>query len=276
MAKVHFIPLSERIRTHQLSANKPYFVGINGSQGSGKSTLSDFIQAYLQQNYGVKVIVLSLDDFYFSQIERDIVAQDVHPLFKTRGVPGTHNMSQAKQVLNALKLGQPTLIPRFNKATDNPYNQADWTLVPEPVDIIIFEGWSWGVDPQNAHQLAHPVNDFERLEDSNGEWRNHANLQLALHYKPLYQMMNKWIMLKAPSFADVFNWRLEQEQKLIDATPTELRPKAMSKVQVERFIQHYQRLTEHALNTLPHKCDEVFSLNSVRDITDHQTRKNHA
>ena len=88
--------------------------------------------------------------------------------------------------------------------------------------------------------------------------------------------MNKWIMLKAPSFADVFNWRLEQEQKLIDATPIELRPNIMDKVEVERFIQHYQRLTEHALNTLPNKCDEVFSLNSLRDITAHQTRKNHA
>lgn len=276
IAKEHFIPLSERLRAHQLGATKPYFVGINGSQGSGKSTLSAFIQSYLQQTYALKVVVMSLDDFYFSQVDRHIIAQDVHPLFETRGVPGTHNMSQAKGVLNALKSQQKTIIPRFNKATDNPHNQADWTKVPGPVDIVLFEGWCWGVEPQTAQQLIKPINDFERQEDSQSEWRNHSNLQLTLHHKPLYQMMDKWIMLKAPSFADIFNWRLEQEQKLIESTPLNQRHHAMDKVQVERFIQHYQRLTEHALNTLPDKCDEVFSLNPSRAITAHQKRENYA
>lgn len=276
IANAHFIPLSEKIRAHQLSATKPYFVGINGSQGSGKSTLAAFIKAYLQQAYGLKVVVLSLDDFYFSQIERNIIAKDVHPLFKTRGVPGTHNMSQVKQVLTALKLGQHTIIPRFNKATDNPHKFADWTVVSQSTDLVIFEGWCWGVEPQEPEQLGEPVNDFERLEDSQAIWRNHANLQLRLHHQPLYTLMDKWVMLKAPSFIDVFKWRLEQEQKLFQVTPLEQQSQLMDEVQLNRFIQHYQRLTEHALSTLPDKCDEVFRLAPSREITAHQSRGNDA
>lgn len=273
IAKGYFIPLAEETKAHQTSAKKPYFVGINGSQGSGKSTLSEFIKDYLQTTYKLKVVVMSLDDFYFSQIERDIIAQDVHPLFKTRGVPGTHNTAHIKQVLNDLKNGQSTVVPRFNKATDNPHSRSEWTAVPQGTDIVIFEGWCWGVTAQSDQQLVNPVNDFESQQDSAGAWRKHANMQLALHYEPLYSMMDKWVMLKAPSFNDVYAWRLEQEQKLINATPENLRTGIMDPQQIQRFIQYYQRLTEHGLQTLPSCCDHVFELNSDRAITAHKVKE---
>jgi D-glycerate 3-kinase len=185
-------------------------------------------------------------------------------------------MSHAKQVINALANGQPAIIPRFNKATDNPHEIADWTIISEPVDLIIFEGWCWGVEPQNISELDKPINDLEQLEDEQGYWRNHTNLQLTLQHKPLYSLMDQWIMLKAPSFADIFAWRLEQEQKLMLSTPLDQQTQVMDKGQIARFIQHYQRLTEHALQTLPNKCNEVFSLNSSRQIIAHQMRENHA
>ncbi|MBU3002876.1 kinase [Paraglaciecola arctica] len=273
IAEGYFIPLAEEIKTHQLSAKSTYFVGINGSQGSGKSTLSEFLKEYLSETYGLTVEVMSLDDFYFSRIERQIIADDVHPLFKTRGVPGTHNMSLAKSVLQDLKQQRPTTIPRFNKATDDPHPMSAWTKVNGAVDIVIFEGWCWGVEPQTYEQLKQPVNTFEETEDPNSDWRNHANLQLSLSYLPLYSLMDKWVMLKAPSFADVYAWRLEQEQKLKDATNNKQTSGIMDEKQVQRFIQHYQRLTEHGLSTLPNKCDHVFELNSSRAIIGHRTKK---
>ena len=274
IAKGYFIPLAEEIKMHQSSANTTYFVGINGSQGSGKSTLSEFLKDYLSETYEMNVVVMSLDDFYFSQIERQIIAADVHPLFATRGVPGTHNMCQAKTVLNDLKHQKPTIIPRFNKATDDPHPISSWTKVSGAVDVVIVEGWCWGTEPQTSEQLEQPVNTFEAIEDDNAYWRNHANLQLSRHYQPLYILMDKWVMLKAPSFEDVYAWRLEQEQKLTLSTATAKEDKSgiMDEQQIQRFIQHYQRLTEHALKTLPNTCDHLFELNSARAITSHKIK----
>jgi D-glycerate 3-kinase len=275
-AEGYFIPLAEEIKTHQMGAGGTYFVGINGSQGSGKSTLSEFLKDYLTETYGLNVVVMSLDDFYFSRIERHMIAADVHPLFKTRGVPGTHNMSQAKTVLHNLKHHNPATIPRFNKATDDPHPINAWTKVSSAVDVVIFEGWCWGVEPQTLEQLKTPANTFEENEDKNAIWRNHANLQLSLHYLPLYRLMDKWIMLKAPSFEDVYAWRLEQEQKLNTATVNSDNAGIMDEQQIQRFIQHYQRLTEHALKTLPKICDHVFELNSARAIIAHKIKAIHA
>ncbi|MFT4748136.1 MAG: D-glycerate 3-kinase [Congregibacter sp.] len=289
IAEGYYIPLAEEIRMHQISAKKTYCVGINGSQGSGKSTLSAFLKDYLTETYDMNVVVMSLDDFYFSRIERQIIAADVHPLFTTRGVPGTHNMCQAKTVMFDLKQQQPTIIPRFDKATDNPHPTSVWTKVSYAADVVIFEGWCWGVEPQSSEQLKQPVNEFETIEDKNAYWRNHANLQLSLHYQPLYSHMDTWVMLKAPSFKDVYSWRLEQEQKLNAATDktnnktvkANNSDKAkesgiMNEQQIQRFIQHYQRLTEHALKTLPNRCDHVFELNSERAITAHKLKEDHA
>ncbi|MFQ3189003.1 MAG: D-glycerate 3-kinase [Paraglaciecola sp.] len=276
IAEGYFIPLAEEIKMHQHSAKRTYFVGINGSQGSGKSTLSDFLKDYLVKTHNMNVVVMSLDDFYFSQIERQIIAADVHPLFATRGVPGTHNMRQAKTVLHDLKHHRPTLIPRFNKATDNPHPASSWTEVSCAVDVVIFEGWCWGVEPQSSEQLKQPVNTLEAIEDRHADWRNHVNLQLSLHYTPLYRSMDKWVMLEAPSFEDVYAWRLEQEQKLYAATANNDKSGIMDEQQIQRFIQHYQRLTEHALETLPNRCEHVFELNSARAITAHKFKEVYA
>ncbi|MGS2720217.1 kinase [Paraglaciecola aestuariivivens] len=265
-AKQHYLPLAEKLAPHQRSARSPLFVGINGCQGSGKSTLSAFIQDYLSQQFSLKVVVLSLDDFYLSQIQRKNLAIDVHPLLSTRGVPGTHNMGQAKQVLIALKNRQSVIIPRFNKATDNPHHPEQWTQISEPVDLVIFEGWCWGVAPQDTNQLIEPVNALEADEDPKGLWRSYVNTQLAKHYQGLYSMFDQWVMLKAPSFADVYAWRLEQEQKLLSASSALGKQSIMNAAQIERFIQHYQRLTEHGLATFSQQCDYLFELNSAREI----------
>ena len=278
IAQGFFIPLAEEIKLHHCSASAPYFVGINGSQGSGKSTLSEFLMDYLTETYDMKVVVMSLDDFYFSHIERQIIAADVHPLFATRGVPGTHNMSMANTVLRNLKNQQAATIPRFNKASDDPHPVSAWSKISNAVDVVIFEGWCWGVGTQTAQQLQQPVNTFEKNEDNNAIWRNYANLQLSVHYQPLYSLMDKWVMLKAPSFEDVYAWRLEQEQKLILATANDTgnhKSGIMDESQIQHFIQHYQRLTEHALTTLPSTCDHVFELNCAREIIAHKIKEVH-
>ncbi|WP_340678684.1 kinase [Paraglaciecola sp.] len=274
-AKQYYMPLAEKIALHQKEADSTYFVGLNGCQGSGKSTLADFLQACLSQQFNLKVVVLSLDDFYFDQRKRQSLAHTVHPLFATRGVPGTHDTTMIQQVLNGLKQKNTQIpIPRFDKSTDNPYPEAEWPIIQGPVDVVIFEGWCWGVEAQHPVDLFTTVNDLEASEDQFGLWRRHVNKQLINSYQPLYALMDCWLMFKAPDFSNVYTWRLEQEEKLIATSPKGQHSGLMTPSQIKRFIQFYQRLTEHGLRTLPDKCDEVFSLDATRKIVAHWVKAN--
>ena len=68
-------------------------IGISGAPGSGKSTLSRTFVHCLNE-MGITACLLSLDDYYLDRPGRERVALDVHPLFRQRGVPGTHEISR--------------------------------------------------------------------------------------------------------------------------------------------------------------------------------------
>lgn len=271
VAKANFVPLADTIiskRQRQMGHQKgPFFVGINGCQGSGKSTLSAFICDCIQHKTALNVIVLSLDDFYFSKQIRSELAATVHPLLKTRGVPGTHNTAHINAIFKQLTQATGTLaLPRFDKASDNPFATEQWPSINLPVDIVLFEGWCWGVAPQEPQALISPINTLESQWDPDGQWRRYVNRVLAEDYLPLYAQMDFWILLQAPSFDCVYQWRLEQENKLRLTLNSKDNSGIMSDSQVLQFIQYYQRLTEHALATLAGSCDVVFYLDSQRQI----------
>ena len=67
---------------------KPYFIGLNGGQGSGKTTLSDFVQVVLSKVSNKSVTGFSIDDIYKTKEEREEQSKEIHPLCKVRGVPG--------------------------------------------------------------------------------------------------------------------------------------------------------------------------------------------
>lgn len=264
-----FTPVSELINRHQkgaVSTADTYFVGLNGCQGSGKSTLTDLIKTYCEEVHGLKVAVISLDDFYLPQDRRQRLAIDVHPLLKTRGVPGTHDVELMEQVLTSLKNGETGFsLPRFNKAIDNPFPQQEWPVVNEKMDLVIFEGWCWGTKPQTSNDLASPVNELENSEDEAGSWRTFVNTQLKDHYQPLYEFIDFWILLKAPSFDCVFEWRKQQEHKLAESNPDDTSG-VMSDAEVYRFIQHYQRLTEQTFTQSDEQFDVIYQMDDKRQI----------
>lgn len=277
LAKLHFVPLALEIINQQSkkavnnlttgTTPKPYFVGVNGCQGSGKSTLSDFLCHYIEHQTNLKVIVLSLDDFYFSQQNRAQLANNIHPLLKTRGVPGTHDAQQMKDIFQKLAQVDGTVsLPRFNKATDNPFPLEAWPEIELPVDIVLFEGWCWGVPPQTEQDLITPINALEQQFDQDAQWRTYVNQTLINDYLPLYDAMDFWVLLKAPSFDCVYQWRLEQENKLREKSTNDDKSGVMSEQQVLEFIQYYQRLTEHSLTTMVDSCDRVFYLDDKRQI----------
>jgi len=267
VAKNHYQPLAERIFNAYSQKKTPYVVGVNGCQGSGKSTLSEYIADYLSTTCELNVVVVSLDDFYLSRQARNQLAESIHPLLKTRGVPGTHDVELLKSTLDKFKNKQINFsIPKFNKATDDPYDQNEWQHIKKPIDILIIEGWCWGVTAQNDIQLTDPINSLESIQDSESIWRTYVNEQLQSYYQPLYQYVDFWVALQAPSFDSVFRWRLEQEQKLIKKTSLAEQTNVMNEEDILNFIQYFQRLTTHGMLSLPLIAHTIFYLDDNRSI----------
>lgn len=267
LVEQNYLPLIERILDRRKDNKKPYFIGVNGCQGSGKSTLSAFVAEYLSQLQQLNVVVMSLDDFYLAQHQRQQVAKHIHPMFSTRGVPGTHDTKKLEQVLLQLTDHRTDIsIPTFNKATDEPHDKARWQHIKAPVDIVIVEGWCWGVAAQPPEQLIEPINALEQQYDTKGIWRNYVNKQLAETLQPLYTFIDYWVVLQAPSFACVHRWRLEQEQKLAQSLPLAEQSKVMNAEQILNFIQFFQRLTEHGINTLGDIADTLLLLDENRQV----------
>jgi D-glycerate 3-kinase len=263
-----YLPLAGRLAKHHDAAARTLLIGVNGSQGSGKSTLAALLKELLAQNFGLRAIALSIDDFYLSREARLALARQIHPLFATRGVPGTHDVTLMCETLQQLtRENREVAIPRFDKARDDRHPEREWDRVSTPVDIVIVEGWCLGTPAQADADLDKPVNDLEAREDPDGSWRRHVNQQLGGRYQDMYQMMDVWIMLQAPSFDCIYQWRLEQEEKLCDSEQ-ENNPhhRVMTAQQLNRFIQHYQRLTEQSLEQLPGRVHYLFSLDADRRI----------
>lgn len=229
---------------------------------------------YLESEAHLNCAVLSLDDFYLDQEARQQLAASIHPLLATRGVPGTHDTQLMEQTLSALKAGKPTLLPRFNKATDNPYPKDQWPQVTQPVDVVLMEGWCWGVPFQSESELIKAVNSLERRKDPQGLWRRYVNQQLQDAYQPLFELADIRLMLKAPSFDCVMQWRLEQEQKLAQKlNSSDDDSGVMSAEQIKHFISYFQRLTEHSLAHQPILSDVVWQLDPARRILQMQRPK---
>ena len=267
-AQCYFDPVIDFFVTQSLKSDKPFLLGVNGAQGSGKTTFSDYVVAYTRAK-GLYSVSLSLDDFYLSKAERKALALNVHPLFSTRGVPGTHNYQLMKSVLVELSSGSLPLLPAFDKGSDDCVPQDRWQRPQQVPDLVIIEGWCWGATPQAEEQLAVPVNSLERIEDAEQIWRRYANQQITDELLPLYEFMDAWCMLKSPSFSTVKSWRCEQEHKLKRKLALNGGDDSgvMSDAEIERFILHYQRITECILDSLPRRADLVWNLDADRQIT---------
>jgi len=236
-------------------------IGICGAQGSGKTTLVAALAARLAAE-GIAVATLSLDDLYLTHAERQTLAREVHPLLATRGVPGTHDVTLGIATLDALARGEAAALPRFDKGVDDRVPVASWPHAPAGTQVVLFEGWCLGARSQPAAALDEPVNRLEAEEDTDGAWRSQANAALAGPYRALFDRIDRLILLAAPDWSVVATWREQQEAELRTVSPG-----AMTPQQVQRFIQHYERLTRWILSEMPARADLVVKLDANRRPT---------
>ena len=231
---------------------RPYVLGLSGLQGSGKSTLARVLKTQAEQR-GWPTEVLALDDFYYARSDREALAQQVHPLLKTRGVPGTHEIELLLSVLAALPQASekfPVSWPRFDKGRDTRMPPSRWPRVTRPPQLVVMEGWALGLRPQLDSALAEPVNELERREDPDGRWRQWVNKQLRA-YQPLWRKLDALVVLQAPNWEVIRDWRSETERALLARGA----PLAMDAHAMQRFLAHFERLSRHALATLPVLAD---------------------
>lgn len=266
-AQYWFDPLVDSLVSLAESQNRTLLVAVNGSQGSGKSTLCAYLEMAIFTKYGSSVLTLSLDDFYLTRQQRLKKSEEIHPLLATRGVPGTHDMALLSDTLDALldpERMESVPVPRFDKSADD--RIAEPEMVGLPVNIVLLEGWCLGARPQSAEALLEAVNQLEELEDTQRIWRSHINAVLARDFLPLYERVDRWVMLQAPGFDNVYQWRLEQEQKLAQAWGAASGKRIMNDAQVERFIEHFRRVTQVCLTDLPDSVDHLYVLDKSRKI----------
>ncbi len=236
-------------------------LGLSGAQGSGKSTLAAQVAAFSEAR-NIPSLVLGLDDFYLDRPQREALARDVHPLLATRGVPGTHDIARLHAALLDLRAGRPVPLPHFDKGLDR--RVKDRPPIAQAPRLVILEGWCVGVRAQAAAELAAPVNTLEAHRDTDARWRTFANQRLSEDYEPAWALLDALVLLRAPGFEVVAGWRDQAEAPLRAVGA----PHAMDTATLARFVQHYERLTEHALATLPARADLILQQDVTRAVTE--------
>ncbi len=246
------------------SRRPPWLAGLSGLQGSGKSTFARQLAAAANAR-DIGCVVLSLDDFYLGRRARRQLARRVHPLFATRGVPGTHDLALLARTLDALRRASaqsPALLPRFDKGRDTRVAPSRWRRVHVPPRLILLEGWCAGVPAQDEAALRRPLNALERDEDGERRWRGRVNDELAHGYARLWRRFDALVLLQAPGFDVVTRWRDEQERALRRRGA----PQAMGHAALARFLMHYERLSRVALRELPSRADLRLRLDRERRV----------
>ena len=196
----------------KINKNKKNFIAIHGPQGSGKTTLSKFIEKRLSEN-GYNVIKMSLDDFYYDYDKmKKILKEYNHELYKYRGLAGTHDLDSLYYCLEKLKNGEEVYIPEFNKSLHNGFGDIDsYSYIKGDHNVIILEGWMLGYEPLE--------NVNKNLELFNNKLKE---------YQKIKEYFDNWIFIESDDIDNIYYWRLQAESK-----------KGMNKQVFEDFMKPY-------------------------------------
>ena len=257
--KNFYLPICEKIYHDYKKTKKIKIIGLTGGQGAGKSTITQILKLILNYKYNLRIVYFSIDDFYKTLTERKKLSKKINQLFKTRGVPGTHDTNLLKKTFLNLnkKRFKPLVIPRFDKSRDDRLTKTKWQKIKKQPQIIIFEGWCVGAQPQKNKYLKKPINILEKKYDPDIKWRSKVNYELKNDYKKIFNKINRLIFLKVPNFESVYKWRLQQEKKL---QLTSEGKKIMSPAEVKEFIMYYERITKQMLIDLTKNAYAVLYL----------------
>ena len=261
-----YIPISFWIENKYKKKGETLILGFSGGQGSGKTTVTGILKIILKKFFKRRIHVSSIDDFYKTLEDRNKISNKIHPLLKTRGVPGTHDINLVKNFFNIIrkKKFKKIKLPKFEKAMDNRLEKKYWFNIKQKPEIVILEGWCVGARPQSNSLIKRPINILEKYEDKDLKWRKYVNEKLKKEYKKLFAMIDHFIFMKIPNFKMVFKWRLLQENKLKKKSYSN--KKIMSYNEIKRFIMFYERITLQMIKDLSKSASVVMLLKKNHEI----------
>lgn len=224
------LPLALQLVNSRKRQNSPLIQGIVGVQGSGKSTLAQSLKVLIEL-LGLSCLAFSLDDLYKTHSDR-LKLQAIDPKLIWRGIPGTHDLDLGIDILQRLSQAKATEIPRFDKSAFGGAGDRLGYESVAPVDIVIFEGWFVGMRSlPEAAILGHRSND----PDFDQDFALDMNRALESYF-PLWQLLDRLIVLYANDYSWSLDWRKGAERKMAKSGKL-----GMSDRQVEEFVKYFWR-----------------------------------
>ncbi len=240
-----WLPLAIQLSHEKSQQKTPLIQGISGGQGTGKTTLSKVLCLILKQ-LGYTTITISIDDFYKTYSERQKL-QEIDPRLIWRGPPVTHDLELAINILNQLKdpnYLSPIYLPRFDKSLWNGQgDRKESEMINNKPDIVLFEGWFLGVQPINETKFNDAPLPIKTEEDR--QFAKDINEKLKA-YLPLWEKLDRLIILYPKDYRFSKQWRKEAEQKMILSGKT-----GMNEQEIEEFVNYFWKALHPELFITP-------------------------
>lgn len=219
-------------------------VGIQGGQGTGKTTIIQFLEKQLKKKE-FKVQSFSIDDFYKTWKERKELQRKYssNPFYQiSRGLPGTHRVKLLLATLQKAKAGKDFEIPIFEKSLYGGKGDvlSKTRKVKGRQDFVILEGWCVGI-PEVSSQKFLKICKRNNINIGKIDYeKQHHKVVLSFvkEYQPIWKLLDYQIMLKADSPEVHKQWRLLQEKKL-----KEKKGQGMGKKEVSAFVEPFLPFT---------------------------------
>ncbi|KAF2098845.1 P-loop containing nucleoside triphosphate hydrolase protein [Rhizodiscina lignyota] len=231
----------------------PFFLGLNGVQGAGKTTLVSTLHNTLTTSYPlITTAIVSIDDFYLTHEDQVALAKSnpTNPILQHRGQPSTHDIPLLVSTFASLRDGKPSKIPVYDKSAFSGQGdrapESTWTSVnegQEKVQVVVLEGWCVGFRPVSDEALEEK---WKRAvaEEKKGSYDGQLGklkfediktVNDALKkYDEVTDMFDAFIHIDAEDTHYVYDWRLQQEAALRQSKGS-----GMTDEQVIHFVNGY-------------------------------------
>lgn len=210
---------------------RPLMVGLSAPQGAGKSTVVDLLLP-LFADAGLTAVGVSVDDFYLRHEQQRALAaaNPGNPYLEHRGYPGTHDVPLGAATLDALALGRPVALPRYDKSAHGGRGDRapHTTPVAGPVDLVVLDGWMLGFSAPPTPSADPHLAAIDAALPAYQAWHRHLDVLIAM---------------RAADPTDVLRWRTEAEDARRARGEAALSPQAVADY-VRRFLPAYERYAD--------------------------------
>ncbi len=249
---------------------KTTIIALQGGQGTGKTTIANFIKRDLTY-FKYKVQSFSIDDFYTTAKERKALQKKYkkNPFYQIpRGMPGTHRVKELHTVLKNVKEGKPFSIPHFDKSKHKGFGDVLKKVnnIKRRQDFIILEGWCVGIPSVTSKQLQ-KICTKNRINLKSIDPREYHKtvIKHITPYLPLWKLIDTTIMIVPDSSSCHKLWRLLQEKRL-----KEKKGEGMTKTQVSHFVDVFLPFTylcyEKIKSDIIIKVDKLHNYYQVKNV----------